>query len=72
MHLADAFIQSNLHCFQGIISLHAFTGNQTHDLGVASAMISVFFVISEVFRVRHICFMEKSSMNIVPNISCAS
>ncbi len=44
MHLADAFIQSDLHCIQVtvffyILSALAFPGNQTHDLGVASAML---------------------------------
>ncbi len=42
MHLADAFIQSDLHCIQ-VTVLHlsalAFPGNRTHDLGVASAML---------------------------------
>ncbi len=35
MHLADAFIQSDLHC----IKVTVFPGNRTHDLGVASAML---------------------------------
>ncbi len=43
MHLADAFIQSDLHCIQVtvfyILSALAFPGNQTHDLGVANAML---------------------------------
>ncbi len=43
MHLADAFIQSDLHCIQVtvfyILSALAFPGNWTHDLGVASAML---------------------------------
>ncbi len=43
MHLADAFIQNNLHCIQVtvfyILSALAFPGNRTHDLGVASAML---------------------------------
>ncbi len=43
MHLADAFIQSDLHCIQVIVftflSALAFPGNRTHDLGVASAML---------------------------------
>ncbi len=43
MHLADAFIQSDLHCIQVtvsyILSALAFPGNRTHDLGVASAML---------------------------------
>ncbi len=43
MHLADAFIQSDLHCIQvtvlHFLSALAFPGNQTHDLGVASAML---------------------------------
>ncbi len=41
-HLADAFIQSDLHCIQVtvyILSALAFPGNRTHDLGVASAML---------------------------------
>ncbi len=43
MHLADAFIQSDLHCIQVtvlyILSALAFPGNRTHNLGVASAML---------------------------------
>ncbi len=43
MHLADAFIQSDLHCIQvtvfTFLSAPAFPGNRTHDLGVASAML---------------------------------
>ncbi len=43
IHLADAFIQSDLHCIQVtvfyILSALAFPGNRTHDLGVASAML---------------------------------
>ncbi len=44
LHLADAFIQSDLHCIQVtfffyILSALAFPGNRTHDLGVASAML---------------------------------
>ncbi len=45
MHLADTFIQSDLHCIQVtvfffyILSALSFPGNQTHDLGVASAML---------------------------------
>ncbi len=43
MHLADAFIQSDLHCIQvtvfTFLSALAFPGNRTHDLGIASAML---------------------------------
>ncbi len=41
IHLADAFIQSDLHCIQVTVSTFylAFPGNRTHDLGVASAML---------------------------------
>ncbi len=43
MHLADAFIQGDLHCIQvtvlHFLSALAFPGNRTHDLGVASAML---------------------------------
>ncbi len=43
MHLADAFIQSDLHCIQVTVSTFssalAFPGNRTHDLSVASAML---------------------------------
>ncbi len=40
MLLVEAFIQSNLHCTQGVNfpeSLHEFPVNQTHDLWVAYA-----------------------------------
>ncbi len=44
MHLADAFIQSILHCFQvtvfTFLSALAFPGNRTHDLGIASYYLS--------------------------------
>ncbi len=43
MHLADAFIQSDLQCIQvtalNFLSALAFPGNRTHDLGVTSAML---------------------------------
>ncbi len=43
MHLADAFIQSDLHCIQvtvfTFLSALAFPGNRTHDLGVACTML---------------------------------
>ncbi len=43
MHLADAFIQSDLHCIQVTVSTFlsalAFPGNRTHDFGVANAML---------------------------------
>ncbi len=45
MHLADAFIQSDLHCIQVTVfffvhlTSSCFPGNRTHDLGVASAML---------------------------------
>ncbi len=43
MHLADAFIQSDLHCIQVtvfyILSALALPGNRTHDLGIASTML---------------------------------
>jgi len=41
MHLADAFIQSDLHCISmntfTFLSILAFPGNRTHDNGVARA-----------------------------------
>ncbi len=42
MHLADAFIQSDLQCIQAIhlfLSVHVFTGNRTHNLCAANAML---------------------------------
>jgi len=38
MHLAEAFIQSNLHCISRytFLLILAFPGIQTHDLSVAS------------------------------------
>ncbi len=42
MHLADAFIQSNLHCIQDIVcfflSVIGFPGNWTHDLGIVTLL----------------------------------
>ncbi len=37
MHLADAFIQRDLHYIQGT---HLSSMNQTHDLAVASALLN--------------------------------
>ncbi len=41
MHLADAFIQSDLQCIQVIHVLSAcvFPGNRTHNLCAANAML---------------------------------
>ncbi len=42
MHLADAFIQSDLQVqvtVSTFLSALAFPGNRTHDLGVANAML---------------------------------
>jgi len=48
MHLADAFIQSDLHCISRYTftfsSVLAFLGNRTHDLGIANALL---FVLQE-------------------------
>jgi len=44
--MADAFIQSDLHCLSRytfkFLSVLASPGNQTHDLGVASANTLLF------------------------------
>ncbi len=64
MHLADAFIQSDLHCIQVtvfyILSALAFPGNWTHDLGVASAML------------YHLSYRKATSNNIVHPYSLVS
>ncbi len=41
MHLADAFIQSDLQCIQAIhfLSVHVFPGNRTHNLCAANTML---------------------------------
>ncbi len=43
MHLADAFIQSDLQCIQAILwfvlSVYVFPGNRTHKLCAANAML---------------------------------
>ncbi len=42
MHLADAFIQSDLQCIQAIhcfLSVYVFSGNRTHNLCAANAML---------------------------------
>ncbi len=41
MHLADAFIQSDLQCIQAIhfLSVYVFPGNQTHNVCAANAML---------------------------------
>jgi len=56
MHLADAFIQSDLHCIQSIhfiIPFHAFPGNQTNDLGIAIAIVSTLLEEMVLFRTRN-------------------
>jgi len=43
MHLADAFIQSNLYCISSThLHSYQFPGKRTHDLGVASANALLF------------------------------
>jgi len=46
MHLSDAVIQNDVHCISRytftFLSVLAFPGNQTHDLGVASANALLF------------------------------
>ncbi len=42
LHLADAFIQSDLQCISGytfVLSVCVFPGNQTHNLCAANAML---------------------------------
>ncbi len=41
MHLADAFIQSDLQCIQVIhfLSVHVLPGNQTHNPCAANTML---------------------------------
>jgi len=34
------YVQSNLKCIQGIVSVHAFPVNWIHDLGVVSSTLS--------------------------------
>ncbi len=70
MHLADAFIQSDLHCIQVTVSALAFPGNRTHDLGVVSAMLYQlsyrkveFFIYVMVFYnrgINHLSFSRGS------------
>lgn len=38
IHVADAFIQSNVHCIQDIVFINAFFENQILDLEVASTL----------------------------------
>ncbi len=42
MHLADAFIQSDLQCIKVIhfLSVYVFPGNWTHNLCAANAMLT--------------------------------
>ncbi len=57
MHLADNFIQSNFHCIQGtlfFLSVSAFLGNQTHDLGFI-VPCSVVWATEKPFRVIKHC-----------------
>ncbi len=61
MHLADAFIQSDLHCIQvtvffTFLSALAFPGNRTHDLGIASAMLYYLSYRKEyVIHIEYVC-----------------
>ncbi len=46
MHLADAFIQSDLQCIQAILfvlSVHVFPGNRTHNLCAAFFLHLYYF-----------------------------
>ncbi len=60
MHLADAFIQSDLQCIRVTVSKFlstlAFPGNRTHDLGVASAMLYQLSYRKAVYVIFHISF----------------
>ncbi len=58
MHLADAFIQSNLQCIQAFIS-HAFPGDRTHDPGIACAITLLFKLQECIISTKHVdseCF----------------
>ncbi len=68
MHLAVAFIQSDLHCIQVsfyILSALAFPGNRTHDLSVASAMLYQLSYRKAVKSFTGKLIIEKSSVQTV-------
>ncbi len=72
MHLADAFIQSDLHCIQvtvfTFLSALAFPGNRTHDLGVASAMLYQLSYRKAIISIRMtILKYIKSTQHLDPN-----
>ncbi len=53
MHLADAFIQSDLQCIQvkHLLSVCVFPGNWTHNLWAANAMLYHWATVSFVFDI---------------------
>ncbi len=68
MHLADAFIQSDLHLpARYTLSVHAFPGSWTHDLGIANLLfelpecyISVCLIWCNDNSMYYINFAEKN------------
>ncbi len=51
MHLADAFIQSDLQCIQAIhvLSVYVFPGNRTHNLCAAN-----IYIVGR--KINRVCF----------------
>jgi len=51
-HLADSFIQSNLHCISKytFLSVLAFPRNQTNDIGVASTKALMFELEENIYK----------------------
>lgn len=80
MHLADAFISSDLHCISSVDLIQfnltdliqAFTGNQTHELGVANTILCLSYrnalydqevlpmIWTKTFSKHCLCFTEES------------
>ncbi len=59
MHLADAFIQSNLQCIQAIhaLSVHVFPGNWTHNLCTANTMLYHWATGTHIYIYIYISFL---------------
>ncbi len=64
MHLADAFIQSDLQLHSGytFLSVYVFPGNRTHNLCTADAMLYHWATQEHIMYVVMICSIIRSNL----------